>query len=129
MLSRLPAEVAVSDRDIAAATSDGQVRVFWDETPIDLFFDNHPFHEVVAKGVIRVPLEQREIPVLDGCSLIVFKAMFDRTKDWADIESVIEWDSKPAKAAVVELKGLVGADDPVTRRLAALLEDGAPGPG
>lgn len=129
MLSRLPAEVAVSDRDIAAATSDGQVRVFWDETPIDLFFDNLPFHEVVAKGVIRVPLEQREIPVLDGCSLIVFKAMFDRTKDWADIESVIEWDSKPAEAAVVELEGLVGADDPVTRRLAALLEDGAPGPG
>ena len=28
------------------------------------------------------------MPVLDCASLVIFKAFFDRTKDWADIEAV-----------------------------------------
>ena len=31
----------------------GQVRVFWDEIPVDLFFTNHPFHEHAAANAER----------------------------------------------------------------------------
>ena len=33
----------------------GQVRVFWDDTPVDLFFTNHPFHERAAANAEHVP--------------------------------------------------------------------------
>lgn len=100
---------------------DGQVRVFWEDTPVDIFLNHLPFHDVVARGVVRVPLESREIPVLDGSSLIVFKAMFDRTRDRADIEAVIEWNRKPAEDALIALGGLIGEDEPTYRRLQGLL--------
>ena len=68
-----------------------------------------------------MPLEDREIPVLDGASLIVFKAMFDRTRDWADIEAVIEWDRKLAEAALTALGGVICEDEPTFKRLQGLL--------
>jgi hypothetical protein len=36
------------------------------------------------------PLGGRDIPVLDCTSLVLFKAFFNRTKDWADIEAIAE---------------------------------------
>src|SRR5260370_15059341 len=48
VLGSLPAGVLVTDRDIEVASNDGQVRVWWDETPVDVFLDVHDFHHEVA---------------------------------------------------------------------------------
>lgn len=121
VLRELPESVKVEDADLKAILRDGQVRLRWDDTPVDLFFNNLPFHEVVAQGVIEVPLEGRTIPVLDASSLVVFKAMFDRTRDWADIEAVVDWDRDAAAEGLSKLGELVGADETIYKRLEGLL--------
>jgi hypothetical protein len=116
----LPDAVTVTDADIRAMEREGQVRVWWEDTPIDLFLDIHSFHSEVAKGVRLVPFEGRTIPVLDCTALAVFKALFDRTKDWADIEEMATAGALDLRDAVAWVERLVGSDSPVPRRLASL---------
>ncbi len=118
----LPDGVESNRADAEAVLRDGQVRLMWEDTPVDLFFNNLPFHETVAQGVKEVPFEDRHIPVLDGRSLIIFKAMFDRTKDWADIEAIVDWSPDEARRGAELLAGLVGEEDRACRRLAELLD-------
>ena len=90
VFAALPVGVAHTDADLAEATARDQVRLWWDSTPIDVFFAAEQFHHDVAKRCRTVPFEGRQIHVLSAEDLAVFKAMFDRTKDWADIESMAE---------------------------------------
>jgi hypothetical protein len=120
VLAALPDGVTVTDSDVQAAASEGQVRVWWEDTPIDLFLDLHRFHDDVAAGVRLVPFEDRTIPVLGCTALAVFKALFDRTKDWADIEEIAAAGALDLAQAEASLEQLLGADSPAARRLAAL---------
>src|SRR5207244_4450511 len=45
---------------------DGQVRVLWDETPIDLFFAYDPFHEAAAAARHEAPFADITIPILSA---------------------------------------------------------------
>jgi hypothetical protein len=119
-LSALPAAVAVSPADVATATRDGQVRVWWEDTPVDVFLDIHQFHAEVAQDVRSVPFEGRTIPVLDCTALVVFKALFDRTKDWADIEATVAAGALEVPRAVSWLERILGPDSPVVGRLKSL---------
>jgi hypothetical protein len=119
-LEALPDEVSVSSADIDTVVREGQTRLWWDDTPVDVFLNNHPFHDAVAGGVTWVPLEGREIPVLDCASLVVFKALFNRTRDWADIEAVAERSPRGIEEAAATIAGMLGTDDAIYRRLASL---------
>ena len=119
-LAALPAGVSVSAGDIDAVVQKGQTRLWWDDTPIDVFLNNHPFHDAVAGGVIWVPLERREIPVLDCASLVVFKALFNRTRDWADIEAVSERSPGAIEKAAAAIEEMLGTDGAIYRRLVSL---------
>lgn len=120
-LGALPPEVAVNDDDIAAAAREGQVRLFWEDTPLDVFLDVHGFHAEVAQDIRSVPFEGRTIPVLDCTALAVFKALFDRTKDWADIEEMLAAGALEARRAIAWLERIVGADAPAATRLKSLV--------
>lgn len=120
VLSALPDQVTVSDADIASAGEEGQVRVWWEDTPVDVFLDVHRFHAEVATDVRSVPFEGRTIPVLDCTALAVFKALFDRTKDWADIEQIVAAGALDLANAVVWLERILGSDSPAVDRLKAL---------
>ena len=113
----LPTGVAWSDADVDRAERDGQVRVWWDAVPLDLFFDYHPFHREAAAGAVSVPFVDRTIRILAPDHLAVFKAFFDRTKDWADLEAMAEEGSFDAAAVADWLERLLGADDPRLERL------------
>jgi hypothetical protein len=126
-LAALPDEVEISPEDIEVVARDGQARLWWDDTPVDVFLNCLPLHDAVANGVVWVPLAGRDIPVLDCASLVVFKAFFDRTKDWADIEAVAERSPGDIEAAASTLAELVGRDDPAYARLSSLPESSAPG--
>jgi hypothetical protein len=120
ILAALPTGTAVSAPDIEAAERDGQVRVWWDDTPIDLFLDVHPFHAEVAAGVRMVPFAGRSIPVVGCTALVVFKALFDRTRDWADIEAVVDAGAADMTEACTWVQRTLGPDDRAAQRLATL---------
>lgn len=124
VFAALPAGVAHTGKDVARVERDGQVRLFWDEVPIDLFFTTHAFHDVVEIHVDRVPFAGRTMPVLGATELVVFKAFFDRTRDWADIEAVAGAGSADMHAAIGWLVDLLGAGDPRIARLRGLLRAG-----
>jgi hypothetical protein len=120
VLAALPDGVRVTDEDIAIARRDEQVRVWWDDTPLDLFFDAGEFHAHAATAVRWVPFEGHTIPILGCDELVVFKVLFNRTRDWADIEAIVSARALDCGAALGWLERLIGADDERARRLAGL---------
>ena len=122
VLDALPEGVAVSDSDKTVARRNGQVRIMWDQTPVDLFFETDEFHREAAAGVHMVPFEGEQIPVLGCDTLIVFKAMFNRTRDWADIEAILESGATSGRTALESVRSIMGASDPAAARLASLVE-------
>ena len=123
VLAALPSRVAIRAADVRAAEREGQVRVWWQDTPVDIFLDVHRFHRRVASEVRTVPFVGHEIPVLGCTALVVFKALFDRTRDWADIEAVAAAGSADLADADAWARQL-GADAAISRRLADLAELG-----
>jgi hypothetical protein len=120
VLAALPEGVRIEEGDVEKAIRDGQVRLFWEGVPIDLFLNNLPLHEEVANGVVWVDMQGRQIPVLDCASLVIFKSFFSRTRDWGDIEEVAIATPEDVATAVESVVGLVGEDDPSYKRLAEI---------
>ncbi len=120
VLASLPKGVRVRKKDISKVERDGQARLDWDGTPIDVFLNNIPLHDAVASSVVWVQLEGRSIPVLDCASLVIFKAFFDRTKDWADIEAIAVATPEDIEDAALTIANLIGEDDPAVEKLKAL---------
>jgi hypothetical protein len=120
VLGALPDPVTVTARNSAQLTRDGQVRVWWEDTPIDLFLDVLSFHREVAKSVRDVPFMDHTIPVVGCTALAVFKAMFDRTRDWADIEAMVEVSAIDFDEAARWIQEMDGPDSVRARRLISL---------
>lgn len=121
VLASLPSGVRVRKKDIAKVERDGQARLDWDGTPVDVFLNNVPLHDAVAASVVWVPLEGREVPVLACASLAVFKAFFDRPKDWADLDAIAQATPEDIEEAASTISDLVGEDDPAVQRLEEVL--------
>ena len=116
----LPDGVAFTGRDLEVAERDGQVRLRWDATPIDLFFSVLPFHDEVEKNIRYVPFDGRTIPVVGCTALAVFKAMFDRPRDWVDIEAMVEARALDVGEALRWVREMSGAESVSAEKLAAL---------
>jgi len=114
------------DVDPAELERDGQCRLWWGRTPLDLFFAYAELHDAMRAAVRRVPFGQDELPVLGPEHLVVCKAAFDRPKDWLDIEQVLVG---VAELDVEEIRGwlerLVGAGDPRLERFEQLAAEQA----
>ena len=91
-----------------------------DDTPVDLFFDYVPLHEEAARNRRTVPFEGEQIPILGPVELAVFKVMFDRTRDWADLEAMAEAGTLDLASVKQSVSALVGADDDRLSRLDVL---------
>ena len=106
----------------AAIARDGQARVWWDGTPIDLFFSYDAFHDAADRAAVEVPFADTTIRVLSAEHLAVCKAVFDRPKDWVDIEAMVQLGTRLDVAEVLRWVGRVAGDtDPRYDRVAALL--------
>jgi len=119
-LAALPDGIEQPPGTAEAIVRDGQIRLWWDETPVDLFFDYIPLHDEAARHRRTVPFEGEQIPILGPVELAVFKVMFDRTRDWADLEAMVETGSLDVPAVRGAVASLVGGDDPRLARLDAL---------
>lgn len=120
-LAHMPSGVRVGKEDVAKVERDGQARLDWDGTPVDVFLNNLPLHQAVSAAVVWVPLSGCQVPVLDCASLAIFKAFFDRTKDWADLEAIAQATPEDIDVAAATISELVGKDDPAVRRLESLI--------
>jgi hypothetical protein len=108
------------ETDEAALTRDGQVRLWWGRIAVDLFFSYDPFHDEMKKAARRVPFGDDRIPILGPEHLLICKALFDRPKDWLDIEAMVAF-VEPLDLDAIRswLARMVDADD---ERLAKLRE-------
>lgn len=116
-LRALPDGVARPQGAAATIERDGQTRLWWDDTPLDLFFDYAPIHADAAAHRRTVPFAGTRIPVLGPVELAVFKAMFDRTRDWADIEAMLAAGTLDIDAVSRALSAMLPADDTRFSRL------------
>jgi hypothetical protein len=117
VLRALPPAIAQPAGTEERIAADGQIRLWWDETPIDLFFDYVPLHADAARHRKRVPFAGTRIPVLGPVELAAFKAMFDRTRDWADIEAMVGAATLDVDAVRETLAALLPEDDERFARL------------
>jgi hypothetical protein len=120
LLPSLPRGVAVADGDRALLTRDGQARLWWETTPVDLFLNTTDFHERVATRVRWEPFAGTELPFIGCEDLAVFKAFFNRTKDWADLEAMYEAGTLDVAAVAGVLASFLGGEDERIARLLAL---------
>ena len=101
---------------------DGQGRVFWQETPVDLFFAYDPFHDAVAAARITVPFSDTRIPILSATHLTICKVVFNRAKDWVDIDAMRAQHAVIDVGEVLRWVGRIAGDtDPRYNRIAAVL--------
>jgi hypothetical protein len=120
VLDALPAQVVWSDADQALIERDGQVRVWWDTTPVDLFLNTTEFHAQSAERARWHEFAGVRIPFLSCSDLAVFKAFFNRTKDWADLEEMAGAGTLDVDRVLGVLIRYVGAGDERIERLQAL---------
>jgi hypothetical protein len=96
---------------------DGQCRLHWKDTPIDLFFAYDELHDAMRRMTRREPFGETKIPVLAPEHLLVCKAVFNRPKDWLDIEQMLvcvdELDTQEVRGWLTRI---VGPDDPRAER-------------
>jgi hypothetical protein len=108
--------------DEAALARDGQVRLWWGRNAVDLFFSYDPFHDDMEEAVRRVPFGDVRIPILAPEHLAVCKAMFDRPKDWLDLEAMLAFiDPLDLDAIRSWLTRMVGPEDERLEKLEALV--------
>ncbi|HEU4944060.1 MAG TPA: hypothetical protein VFT10_02755 [Solirubrobacterales bacterium] len=113
--------VSADDLEAPALLRDGQCRLWWGDNPVDLFFANAPIHDAMPDEIRRVPFAGATIPILGPEHLAICKAMFDRPKDWLDIEQMLlSADELDIPEIERWLERMVGSDDQRVRRLRAL---------
>ena len=124
MLSRLGVTVTPENR--AAIALDGQARLDWDGSYLDVFFATIELHMEMAERARLVRFGPVDIPILAPEDLVICKAIFDRPKDWLDIEEMLRWGTEVDAATILAWVGeILGPEAGQYARLAELLSAGA----
>jgi hypothetical protein len=116
----LPTDVVVSATNRSEIERDAQSRLWWDTTPVDVFFNTTTFHAQAAERARVEDFGGAQVPFLSCVDLAVFKAFFDRTKDWADLEEMHAAGTLDVAGVLGVLTLYLGADDQRIERLRSL---------
>ena len=120
-LAALPDGITDPHAALDEIKTSGQARLWWNETPIDLFFDNVELHKAARFNTQSMPFSVTEIPILGPVELAAFKALFNRTRDWADLEAMVAAGKFSVEEAALAVAGIAGDDDPRVARLLSLV--------
>ena len=121
VLRSLPSDVAWSESDVAMCRRDGQVRLHWGATPVDIFMNTTDFHLAAADRAVMHEFAGHDIPFLSCSDLAVFKAFFNRARDWGDLDEMVRAGTFEADLAIGALVHYLGADDERVEKLTTLL--------
>lgn len=123
----LPDDVSTTRDDVKILKRDGQARFWWSQTPIDVFLNSTDFHEQIIERIRWETFAGREIPFLSCYDLAVFKAFFNRSRDWADLEEMYVAGTLDVERVQAVLISYLGADDDRITKLSELAtEVGSP---
>jgi Nucleotidyl transferase AbiEii toxin, Type IV TA system len=123
VLDALPGEIEATDDEVSKLMADGQCRLMFDGIPVDVFFDTTSFHDDLRLHVKEHELGGRRLPFLGCNDLAVFKAFFNRRKDWADIEEMLRAGRLDVSYVTGILNEYLGPDDERIRELIAIREE------
>jgi len=100
-----------------------QVRVDWGGTPVDLFFAYDPFHDSCNERSVVVDFYSQPIRVLAAEDIVIFKTLYNRPKDWPDVEQLLAIQGRQLDVAYVRdwIGRMLAAGDSARTRLEALL--------
>lgn len=122
VLERLRGLGVAVDGPLDTVAREGQVRLWWERNPIDVFFSYDPFHDAARDAARTVPFADTEIPVLGADHLVVCKVVFDRPKDWVDIDALLGAGTALDAGEVLRwVSRIAGPDDPRFARIARVL--------
>jgi len=126
VLCQLGATTSSPKMTIELIERDGQARIFWQKTPIDLFFSYDPLHQSSMERRRLVDFGGDKIHVLSAEDLMVYKAVFNREKVWRDIAEMIYAAEGSLDFEYVRswLTRIVSGDDPQLARFERLVEAG-----
>lgn len=114
--------VSITPDDRALISRDGQARLDWGGSYLDVFFATFELHREMAERSREVSFGPVRIPILSPEHLTVCKVVFDRPKDWLDIEEMISWGTAiDASEALGWVREILGETSEQYTRLAALL--------
>jgi hypothetical protein len=123
-LGRLGAD-GPTETELTRLRRDDQARIRWGTTPIDLFFSYDEFHDACMDRRRVFPFDEGEtIHVLAAEDLVVFKAIFDRAKDWRDVVELVFAMADDLDTGWIKswLDRIVGLDDERYRRCVEAFE-------
>ncbi|GAC1445692.1 MAG: hypothetical protein NVSMB55_28040 [Mycobacteriales bacterium] len=129
LFALLPPGVPWDERDVRTVRETGQVRLHWPHPdgqppiPLDLFFPQNEFHRHLNARAEVVALLDSTIPIISATDLMVLKMLFDRRKDWADIEELVRYGSPDVVEARSWLNRIVGPGDIREGKLDQLLAE------
>ena len=120
VLDALPGEVSWTAADIKRLKRDMQHRLWWKQTPLDLFFNSTDFHQGLLERIHWEDFASIRAPFVSCQDLAVFKVFFNRTKDWADLEAMQPAGTLDAPFVAEDIGHYLGDDDPRLQRLQAI---------
>lgn len=111
------------DRPLArrhlAERADLQVKV--GDIRVDLFLPFDAYHDAVQQRTRKAPLGDIEVQVLAPEDIVIFKVLFDRPKDWVDLEALARLrDDLDRRHLWLWADRLLDGHDPRRGRLASL---------
>lgn len=118
VFAALPAGVVRNADDLDRCRRDGQVRLWWDATPVDLFTNTTEFHDAAAARAVVHDFASTRVPFLSCTDVAVFKVFFDRPKDVVDVDEMLAVGALDVDTVLGVLVRYLGADDDRVRRLA-----------
>jgi len=103
---------------------DEQARVFWDGTPLDLFFAYDALHDACRDRRRQVAFPGERIAILSAEDLAIFKVLFAREKDWRDLRELLfaQGESFDADYAAGWLERILDRDDERLGRFRSLVQ-------
>ncbi len=131
LIAALPAQIVVTPENVDALRRDKQVRLRWPNdgqeveqgTPIDIFLPAHPtFHSRLDERAEPVSLGGLTFRIVSATDLTILKALFDRSKDWVDIEDMLRHGSVDVDEVFSWLRVLLGEADTRIARLRTLAD-------
>jgi hypothetical protein len=97
------------------------VRLWWDATPIDLFTNTTDFHRAAADRSVLHEFASQDVPFLCCSDVAVFKAFFNRSRDWVDLEEMVAVETLDHDLVLGALVHYLDADDDRVARMRALV--------
>jgi hypothetical protein len=129
LFALLPSDVPWDEHDVRTVRETGQVRLRWPHPdgqpaiPLDLFFPQSEFHRQLNQRAVLVAMLDATVPIISATDLMVLKMLYDRRKDWADIEELVRHGTPDVDEARSWLIRIVGPGDVRETRLDQLLSE------